>query len=67
MSIEAARIARMVALAETVWEDAGLAREFLTSEQPQLDGKRPVDLARTAPGSRQVEALLMKIEHSLPV
>lgn len=61
------RLARMTALAEDVWEDTGLAHEFLTSAQPQLEGERPVDLARSDLGTRQVEMLLMKIEYALPV
>lgn len=61
------RLARMTALAEDVWEDADLAHEFLTSVQPQLGGERPVDLARSDLGTREVETLLMKIEYALPV
>ncbi len=60
------RLARMVALAEEVWEDASLAHEFLTSAQPQLGGDRPVDLSRSDLGTRQVEDLLFKLEYSLP-
>lgn len=60
------RLARMIALAEDVWESPPLAREFLLNAQPQLDGERPVDLARTDLGTRQVEQLLMRIEHALP-
>ena len=61
------RLARMVALAEAVWEDESLAHEFLTSAQPQLEGERPVDLALSDLGTRQVEELLFKLEYSLPV
>lgn len=61
------RLARIAALAEEVWEDDALAHEFLTSAQPQLGGARPLDLARTDLGAREVEALLMKLEHALPV
>lgn len=61
------RLARVAALAEEVWEDRALAHEFLTSPQPQLDGERPIDLARTDLGAREVEDLLMAIEYSLPV
>jgi putative toxin-antitoxin system antitoxin component (TIGR02293 family) len=60
------RLARMIALAEAVWEDDALAHEFLTSAQPQLGGERPVDLSRSDLGTREVELLLMKIEYSLP-
>jgi putative toxin-antitoxin system antitoxin component (TIGR02293 family) len=61
------RLARLTALAEEVWEDAALAREFLTGAQPQLGGERPVDLARSDLGARQVEQLLYAIEYALPV
>lgn len=61
------RLARMTALAEEVWEDPVLAHEFLTSVQPQLAGERPVELARSDLGTRQVEDLLWKLEYSLPV
>lgn len=60
------RLARITALAEQVWEDADLAHRFLTTAQPQLEDERPVDLTRSDLGSRQVEALLMKIEYALP-
>lgn len=60
------RLARIAALAEEVWEAPGLAREFLFTAQPQLGDERPVDLARTDLGARQVEQLLMRIEHALP-
>lgn len=60
------RLARVAALAEQVWESPALAHEFLTSPQPQLGGERPVDLARTDLGARQVEQLLMKLEYALP-
>lgn|SRR5574337_452087 len=60
------RLARMTALAEQVWDDPGLAREFLVSAQPQLGGERPLDLARTDLGTREVEALLYRLEYALP-
>ncbi|HEX9644101.1 MAG TPA: antitoxin Xre/MbcA/ParS toxin-binding domain-containing protein [Acidimicrobiia bacterium] len=61
------RLARLTALAEQVWEEPGLAHEFLVSPQPQLDGERPVDLIRTDLGTRTVEDLLWSLEYSLPV
>ncbi|MBI4520821.1 MAG: DUF2384 domain-containing protein [Gemmatimonadetes bacterium] len=61
------RLARLTALAEAVWEDPQHAHEFLISSQPQLDDARPVDLARSDLGLRQVEDLLVKIEYALPV
>lgn len=61
------RLARIAALADHVWEDPALAREFLTSSQAQLGQERPIDLAATDLGARMVEELLWKIEYSLPV
>ncbi len=61
------RLARVIALAEHVWEDRAAAREFLTSEQPQLSDTRPVDLAASELGARQVEMLLFGLEYALPV
>jgi putative toxin-antitoxin system antitoxin component (TIGR02293 family) len=60
------RLARLSALAERVWEDQTLAREFMTSPQPQLQDSRPIDLARSELGAREVEMVLMRIEHALP-
>jgi putative toxin-antitoxin system antitoxin component (TIGR02293 family) len=60
------RLARVTALAEQVWENRGLAREFLTAPQPQLGDARPVDAIRTELGSRRVEELLLRLEFSLP-
>jgi putative toxin-antitoxin system antitoxin component (TIGR02293 family) len=60
------RLARVTAMAESVWEDRALAHEFLTSPQPQLGGARPVELARSDLGSRQVEQLLNGLEYALP-
>ncbi|MCI0435515.1 MAG: DUF2384 domain-containing protein [Gemmatimonadetes bacterium] len=60
------RMARVIALAEHVWEDPGAAREFLTSVQPHLSGERPIDLASSELGARQVETLLFRLEYSLP-
>jgi putative toxin-antitoxin system antitoxin component (TIGR02293 family) len=61
------RIVRLTALAEQVWESPDEAREFLTSPHPMLEGQAPLDLAATDLGARRVEALLWKLEYSLPV
>lgn len=60
------RLARVVAAAEHVWDDNEKARRFLTTSHAALDGKTPVDAARSELGARQVEELLAKIEHGLP-
>jgi putative toxin-antitoxin system antitoxin component (TIGR02293 family) len=60
------RLARMTALAEEVWEARDLAHEFLLSAQPQLGGWKPVELADSDLGTRQVEEILFNLEYSLP-
>ncbi|UCC48954.1 MAG: DUF2384 domain-containing protein [Gemmatimonadota bacterium] len=60
------RIARVVALAEHVWESKHDAHEFLTTPQPRLADRAPLELARSELGARQLEDLLMQLEYSLP-
>ena len=60
-------VARLRALAHHVWEEEELAEEFLRSPQPQVDGERPIDLARRSlQDAERVERLLWKLEWSLP-
>ena len=40
--------------------------EFLLSPQARLGGRRPVELADTDLGTRQVEEVLFQLEYSLP-
>lgn len=62
------RVARATALAETVFESPAAAHGFLTSPHPLLDGAVPIELATAAePGACRVEALLRRLQHSLPV
>jgi putative toxin-antitoxin system antitoxin component (TIGR02293 family) len=61
------RIARLATLAEQVWESPEEAQRFLTAPHPQLENQAPIDLAATDLGTRRVETLLWKLEHSLPV
>lgn len=61
------RLARMMAIAEEVWEDRDTAREFLRTPHPLLGDRPPLELARTELGARQVEELLRDMEQSLPL
>jgi putative toxin-antitoxin system antitoxin component (TIGR02293 family) len=61
------RLARVVALADSLWGDAGEARAFLNRPHPLLDRETPLNVARTEIGARQVERVLMDVEHGLPV
>lgn len=61
------RLARIVALAETVWDHEREARAFLNRPHPLLDGETPLNVARTEIGARRVERLLYDAEHGLPL
>jgi putative toxin-antitoxin system antitoxin component (TIGR02293 family) len=61
------RLARITAMASSVWADQDDAREFLTTPHAMLDGDTPIEHATTDLGARQVEQILRSIEHGLPV
>ncbi len=55
------RMARIQALAEDVFDDAAKANKWLRQELSVLDGRAPLELARTEAGARIVEQILGKI------
>lgn len=59
------RFARLFALAEHVLEDKDAAREWLHDRQTGLGGRSPIELMRTEAGAREVESLLVRIEHGV--
>ncbi len=59
------RLARVIATAEYVWDDADDARRFLTSPHALLDGQRPIDVALTELGARSIEEILWKLYYGL--
>jgi putative toxin-antitoxin system antitoxin component (TIGR02293 family) len=59
------RFARLFALAEQVLEDKDAAREWMHDEQVGLGGRSPIELMRTEAGAREVESLLVRIEHGV--
>lgn len=61
------RLARVVALADALWEDEQEARRFLNRPHALLDGETPLTVARTELGARRVERLLHDVEHGLPL
>lgn len=61
------RVARVVALAEHVWEDRAKAQAFLARPHALLEERAPLDVAGTELGARRVERLLQQLEYSLPV
>lgn len=61
-----ARAARTFARALALFEgDAGAARHWMEQVQPALGGTRPIDLARSDVGTREVEALIERLEHGV--
>ena len=60
------RLARVVAMAEDVWQDREQARSFLTSPHPEIGGKTPLDAALTELGARQAEEVMARILYGLP-
>jgi putative toxin-antitoxin system antitoxin component (TIGR02293 family) len=61
------RLARVLATAEYVWDDRERARTWMNSEHRELDGRKPLEVARTELGARRVEGLLDRLFFGLPV
>jgi putative toxin-antitoxin system antitoxin component (TIGR02293 family) len=61
------RLARVIAAAETVWDDQNDAREWLLKPHPELGDRAPIECALTELGARQVEAVLDRLQYGLPV
>lgn len=59
------RLARVIATAEFVWNDEMDARAFLTSAHSLLGGKRPIEVALTELGARQVEEILWRLYYGI--
>jgi len=60
------RMARVVAMAEEVWQDRDEARRFLTTPHPEIGGKSPLAAALTELGARQAEEVMIRILYGLP-
>ena len=60
------RMARVVALAEEVWQDREQTRRFLTTPHPELGGRAPLEAALTELGARQAEQVMARILYGLP-
>ncbi|MEX0735697.1 MAG: antitoxin Xre/MbcA/ParS toxin-binding domain-containing protein [Steroidobacteraceae bacterium] len=61
------RLARVIALAELLWDDADETKRFLTTPHAELGRKRPIEAGLTELGARQVEDIVMRALHGLPV
>lgn len=59
------RVARVLAIAEDTFGDAGKAGAWLRRPTAPLGGERPLDLLDTDEGAREVETLLGRIAHGI--
>jgi putative toxin-antitoxin system antitoxin component (TIGR02293 family) len=50
-----------------VWEDDERAQRFLWTPHPELGGRRPIEVALTELGAREVEEVVQRGLHGLPV
>jgi putative toxin-antitoxin system antitoxin component (TIGR02293 family) len=66
-SERAERLARVAALARQALADEAEAKAWLTEPHPLFGGRPPIEIAATDLGARQVERVLLNIEHGLPV
>lgn len=66
-SDRAARVARLVALAERTFANRDKAAAWMHRELGTLDGRRPIDMIRTHAGALVVENALMRIAWGAPV
>jgi putative toxin-antitoxin system antitoxin component (TIGR02293 family) len=62
-----ARLAHILAVAESIWGNEADAAEWLNNPHPELRGATPYSLLKTEAGGRMVEALLGALEYGFPV
>jgi putative toxin-antitoxin system antitoxin component (TIGR02293 family) len=59
------RIARLFVHARRALGTEAEAREFVTTPHPELDGRSPIDAAKTDLGTRRAEQILNALEYGL--
>jgi putative toxin-antitoxin system antitoxin component (TIGR02293 family) len=59
------RLARVIALAELLWDDAEAAQRFLSAPQPELQNRTRLDKTATKLGACQVEDLVVRAIYGL--
>ncbi|MGH3677846.1 MAG: antitoxin Xre/MbcA/ParS toxin-binding domain-containing protein [Mycobacterium sp.] len=66
-SQKAERLARVFAMAESIWHDESEARRFMSTPHAELMDRTPLEVAMTEVGARQVEEVIERGRHGLPV
>ncbi len=59
------RFARIVALGDEVFADSTVTSQWLQRANRALNGIAPIDLLDTDAGAREVEAVLLRLEHGV--
>ena len=60
------RLARVTAFVQRVWENEAKAQHFLWTEHPELDDRKPIEVALTELGAREVEEVIQRGLNGLP-
>ena len=60
-----ARLVRVRSHAERVFDDPALAERWLSTSNPELGDETPIEMACTDVGAREVEAVLLRMEHGV--
>ena len=60
------RLARLYALALSIFENGAAATHFLMTPHPELEDRTPFDVALTEIGGREVEEIIERGLHGLP-
>jgi putative toxin-antitoxin system antitoxin component (TIGR02293 family) len=60
------RLARVIAVAETVWSDRSDAQAWLSKPHPELENRSPLEAAMSELGARRAEELLGRIFYGIP-
>lgn len=60
------RMARLLAMAVSAFEEPAAAVRFLANPHPELDGRAPLEAALTEIGGREVEEVIERGLHGLP-
>jgi putative toxin-antitoxin system antitoxin component (TIGR02293 family) len=61
------RLARVIALAEILWEEQTAAQEFHRTPHPELEQQTPLECANSELGARRVEDVVRRALFGLPV
>jgi uncharacterized protein (DUF2384 family) len=59
-------LARVIDLVESLWEDQDAIEQFFMTPNPDLEGRVPLELARSEEGAVRVETLVRRLAGHRP-